>query len=152
MNEYIFLDTWVLSEFTKDTEKCRKLAEFISANDLCVVADIFTFIEIYNPQWRTKNNDRSRRTIDFLSEQNFVLVDHQNVWDKVLLDKYRSYLSLPYDFSSVGYDQEVIRKILSGFLKNKEWWIKLNPHLNIEILHKNIKKEKRIGTDTLKRN
>jgi len=48
MTQYLFLDNWVLSNYTKG-EKLHSLARFIQENKYTIAIDSLAFVELYNP-------------------------------------------------------------------------------------------------------
>lgn len=80
MPGYIFLDNWVLSDYTKDNKR-HLLSEFIRKNNYSILVDSLSFTELYNPQWQnSKENDRTARVAEFLGQHSCVIVNPQNVW------------------------------------------------------------------------
>jgi len=131
MTSYIFLDTWVLAEFTKNEELLEKLYNFIVDNDLLVIIDIYTIIEIYDTKWMLKENERGTRTAGFLSKLRCVVIDHKVVWEKVLFSNDQAPDELPIGMLFSDHTPTTMFFTLLTFLQGTKWWLNINPHLDI---------------------
>jgi hypothetical protein len=78
--KYLFLDNWVLSDYTKD-EDMHLLSEFIQRNDYTILIDSLSLAELYNPDWRgSAGKDRTARAAELLGQHSCMIVDPQMVW------------------------------------------------------------------------
>lgn len=82
MPNYIFLDNWVLSDYTKE-EKRHLLSEFIHQNDYTVLINGLSAVELYNPGWQNAtdaDNERAYRAAKFLSEHPCLIIRPESVF------------------------------------------------------------------------
>ncbi|HEY4035664.1 MAG TPA: hypothetical protein VGL94_17035 [Ktedonobacteraceae bacterium] len=79
MPKYIFLDTWVLSDYTK-AEYVQKLENFIKSNDYTIVFSGLSMAESYNPGWQGGGiEEQGARVASFLGNQHCVIVRPEKV-------------------------------------------------------------------------
>lgn len=75
MNQYIFLDNWVLSDYTKP-DRQPYLSKYLEKNRFTVIIDSLSLTELYNPGWQNaQDGDRTARATDFLSRHPTIIVD-----------------------------------------------------------------------------
>lgn len=82
MPNYIFLDNWVLSDYTKE-DKRHLLSEFIHQNDYTILINGLSAVELYNPGWQNAteaDNERTYRAAKFLSEHSCIIVRPERVF------------------------------------------------------------------------
>lgn len=80
MPSYIFLDNWVLSDFTDEDWK-DQLSQFIHRNNFTILINGLSATEIYNPGWKDAGeSERTIRIANFLSQHPCVIVNPQNVF------------------------------------------------------------------------
>src|SRR5215212_1493666 len=80
MSKYLFLDNWVLSDYTT-TERLHLLSDFIRKNNYTIMIDALSFTELYNPGWeKASGDDRTARAAELLGQHRCVIVDPQKVW------------------------------------------------------------------------
>jgi hypothetical protein len=80
MSNYVFLDTWVLSEYTKPSKQ-HLLSDFIRSNNYTVLIDSLSVTELYNPGWREAiSEERVSRVTRFLGQHPYAIVDPQDVF------------------------------------------------------------------------
>lgn len=99
MPKYIFLDNWVLSDYTKE-DKQQLLSEFIRRNNYTVLINGLSATELYNPGWQqAKNTDRTNRAARFLSQHPCVVVRPEKVF-KVEIESFPAIVEyLPTELS-----------------------------------------------------
>lgn len=79
MSPYIFLDNWVLSGYTKGDD-ANYLSAFIRSNDLTILVDSTSLLELYNPNWsKAPSIDRTRTASQFLADHSCAIVDSQEL-------------------------------------------------------------------------
>lgn len=84
MTKYLFLDNWVLSNYTKG-EKLHSLSQFIQENEYTIAIDSLSFVELYNPNWEGAGDDeRGIRAVNLLSRHPLVIVDPLKIWNSEL--------------------------------------------------------------------
>jgi len=99
MTKYIFLDNWVLSNYTKG-EKLHSLSRFVQENKYTVVIDSLSFVELYNPNWEVAGDDeRGIRAVNLLSQHPLVIVDPSKVWISELEGFPRKLETLPTELN-----------------------------------------------------
>ena len=98
MKKYIFLDNWVLSDFTR-TDKRDMLSDYIQDNGLSILINRATVAELYNPGWQhSKVNDRGARVAEFIAQHPSAIIHPDRVFQSEI-DNYPSQLTnLPIDF------------------------------------------------------
>ncbi len=82
MPGYIFLDTNILSDYTKK-ENVTALSAFVRRNEYTIIINSLLLIEIYNQGWETatdKDEERGARVVRFLSREHCVVVDPMDLW------------------------------------------------------------------------
>ena len=80
MTNYLFLDNWVLSNYTKG-EKLHSLSKFIQDNNYTIAIDSLSFVELYNPNWEAAGeDDRGIRAVNLLAQHPLVIVDPSRIW------------------------------------------------------------------------
>lgn len=79
---YIFLDNWVLSNYTL-AERIHLLSAFLNRNRLTILFDSLSLVELYNPKGRP--GDRVSRAARFLEEHDCVIVDPEKVFRAELM-------------------------------------------------------------------
>ena len=81
MPKYIFLDNWVLENYTTQ-DKVNYLSDFITKNDLTVLITTLLLTEVYHSGWsnhRDPDQERGNRVIKFLTQHPCVIVHPRNV-------------------------------------------------------------------------
>jgi hypothetical protein len=76
-DKFIFLDTWVLSDYTHG-ERLARLSEFINREGLTIVVTSLSMTELYNPNGQP--GDRVSRAAGFLAGHRCVIVDPHSVF------------------------------------------------------------------------
>jgi hypothetical protein len=80
MVNYIFLDNWALSDFTKEDNQ-HLLSKFICRNDYKLLFNGLSAVELYNPGWQhTQGDDRTTRVARFLSQHPCAIVRPEKVF------------------------------------------------------------------------
>lgn len=80
MPSYIFLDNWVLSDFTGEDWKDR-LSKFIHRNNFTILINGLSATELYNPGWKQAGgSDRTSRVAKFLSQHPCAVVNPEKVF------------------------------------------------------------------------
>jgi hypothetical protein len=80
MPKYIFLDTNILSDYTKK-HKFNALSQFVQRNDYTIVVNSLLLVELYNEGWEGGDDDeRGARIVRFLGSQHCVIVDPMKLW------------------------------------------------------------------------
>ena len=80
MPKYLFLDNWVLADYTRlDTQPL--LSELIRKNDYTILISGLTATELYNPGWqKAETTDRTIRAARFLSQHPCAIVRPERVF------------------------------------------------------------------------
>lgn len=82
MPKYIFLDTWLLDDYTK-ADKVDTLAVFIARNQYTVVISSLLLTELYNEKWEGEGEkERGWRIVNFLSGQQYVIAHPEAIWQQ----------------------------------------------------------------------
>jgi hypothetical protein len=82
MSKYIFLDSWVLSDYTKAAH-AQQLAHFIQSNGYTIVFNGLSMTEVYNPGWKgAEHEERGANIAQFLGGQHCVVIEPEEVWNK----------------------------------------------------------------------
>jgi hypothetical protein len=80
MPKYIFLDTNILSDYTKK-DKFIALYDFVGRNDYTIIVNSLLLVELFNNGWEGgDDNERGVRVVRFLSSRHCVIVDPMKVW------------------------------------------------------------------------
>jgi hypothetical protein len=80
MPDYIFLDSWVLSDYTKEG-KGDLLSKLIRENNYTILINGISAVELYNPSWQeAENNDRTSRAARFLSRHSCAVIRPEKVF------------------------------------------------------------------------
>ena len=77
MPKYIFLDNWVLDQYTRE-DKVAELSEFITKNKFVILITTLLLTELYNPGWENATNpeqERGYRVVKFLAQHQCVIAD-----------------------------------------------------------------------------
>lgn len=83
MPKYIFLDTNILSDYTK-TEHVNALSAYIRRYDFTIIISSLLLIELYNEGWegaKDKDEERGLRVVRFLSGEHCVIADPMDTWN-----------------------------------------------------------------------
>jgi hypothetical protein len=77
---YVFLDTWVLQDYTKPAWR-QRLADFIARQGFTVVTTSLLLTELYNEGWLSGGpNERGARVADFLASEHCVIAHPHTIW------------------------------------------------------------------------
>jgi len=127
---YIFLDTFILCNFTKNNIY-KKLVSFIQENDLIIVISELSFVELYNPNFNIKLNekDRTQRISKLLSVAQFVIFDYKLIWDKEVKAYPDKLKSLPIKLTSNDIFKNNIEQAILKLFRNEY----MNYGVNIDI-------------------
>lgn len=80
MSNYIFLDTWVLSDYIKEGKQ-HLLSELIRRNRYTILINGLSAVELYNPGWQhVESSDRTIRVASFLSQHSCAIVRPERVF------------------------------------------------------------------------
>ncbi len=118
MRRYIFLDNWVLSNYTKGDNQ-NLLSAFIYENNLTVIINTLSLIELYNPGWQqSQGEDRTIKATEFLSRHSSVIVDPVKVF-KAEIQEYPNRLKdlpieLDLDSISIQHRKQSLLMFLRG--------------------------------------
>lgn len=118
MFKYIFLDTWVLSDYTKN-HKWLLLSEFIHKNNYTILFDGIGATELYNPGWQqTNDGDRMYRAAKFLSQHPCHIIRPENVFRAEIQHYPSPLVELPVERSMDDFPLEnkfpALLSVLSG--------------------------------------
>ena len=93
-SNFIVADTWVLVNCTRGMT-ANKFSRMLNDLNLTIIVDIYTLVELYNPEWyRLPFIGRTRNASEFLIDHPSVLINPQ----ELILTEIRSYpssLSIP---------------------------------------------------------
>jgi hypothetical protein len=82
MPKYIFLDTNILSDYTKK-DQYKALSDFVRRNGYTVIASSLLLTELYNEGWEGGDeNERGARVVRFFSEHQCVIADPTAIWQR----------------------------------------------------------------------
>jgi len=119
---YLFLDTFILVNFTKND---------IQENDLTIIISGLSFVELYNPNFDKKPNekDRTQRVSKLLSVVKFVISDYELIWDKEVKAYPNKLKSLPIKLNSKNIFKNNIEQVILKLFRNEC----MNYGVNIDI-------------------
>ncbi|MCD4829613.1 MAG: hypothetical protein K8R90_09335 [Candidatus Cloacimonetes bacterium] len=143
MADYIFLDTSVLLHFTNDPSNSEKLSRFIHNNDLSIMLNEYSFIELYNPNKGHSKSDRVDRICQFLSKHPLYIIETEKLWKMAIIMLPSQSYELPTLFPFPQSSPEEKRRILIGFLRAENWWLKRHPDLDIRGLNKRYRRPRK---------
>lgn len=123
MNNYIFLDNWVLSDFTKPDKK-QYLSNYLRKNNFTILIDTLSFVELYNPGWENaQENDRTTRAIDLICQHPTIIVDPVKVFRAEIINYPHSVSNLPIELDLEVMNIEHRRLSLKLFLHSDTLFI-----------------------------
>lgn len=80
MSNYIFLDTWVLSDYTTE-DKQPLLSELIRAENYTILINGLSAVELSNPGWQqAEDSDRTIRAARFLGQHSCAIVRPERIF------------------------------------------------------------------------
>ena len=98
MSRYIFLDNWVLSDYTKP-DRQPYLLKYLEKNQFTVIIDSLSLTELYNPGWQNAPAvDRTARVTDFLSQHPVIIVDPVKLFRAEIENYPNPVQTLPIEF------------------------------------------------------
>lgn len=123
MRNYIFLDNWALSNYTKD-DKQELLSTFIHRNHYTIIINSISFTEMFNPGWQgAKTPDRTIRAMRFLSHHPCVFIYPHTVF-KAEIDAFPNRLhELPIDLDLEAIPSKERLPTLLSFLRGDEVFV-----------------------------
>ncbi len=140
MRRYIFLDNWVLADFTK-SDRQPYLSSYIKNKQLTVILDSLSLTELYNPGWEnTQENDRISRATNFLSKHPTIIVDPVKVFRAEIENYPKLIQDLPLELDLEVMSAEHREQSLKLLLHHDELFI--NQGKDIRTWVENYKKEK----------
>ena len=140
MSRYIFLDNWVLSDYTKP-DRLPYLSSYIKSNHLTVIIDSLSLTELYNPGWKNaQQNDRTARAANFISKHPTIIVDPVKLFRAEIESYPQLVQSLPIELDFEVMSIENREQSLKLFLHHDELFI--NQGKDIRIWAENYEKEK----------
>ena len=140
MSHFIFLDNWVLSDYTKP-DRLLHLSSYIKSKQLTVVIDSLSLTELYNPGWENaREDDRVARTTKFIGKHPTVIIDPVKVFRSEIEIYPQQIQSLPTELDFEVMSTENREQALRLFLHHDELFIKQGK--DIRIWAENYKKVK----------
>lgn len=140
MSRYIFLDNWVLSDYTK-SDKQPYLSRYIKSNELTIIIDSLSLTELYNPGWeKAPESDRVARVTSFIRSHPTMLVDPVKVFRAEIQNYPQRIQSLPIELDLTGMPPENREQSLRLFLRHDELFISQGK--DIRMWAENYKKER----------
>ena len=118
MSKYIFLDNWVLSDYTKP-DKQPYLSKYLEKNLFTVIIDSLSLTELYNPGWQNaQEGDRTERATDFLSRHPVMIVDSAKLFRAEIESYPNPVLNLPIELDletlPAEYRKQTLKLLLQG--------------------------------------
>jgi len=115
MSKYVFLDNWVLSDYTK-SDRLPYLSDYIKNNHLTVLIDSLSLTELYNPGWANASDDRTSRATTFISKHPTIVVDPMQLIRAEIQNYPEPVQSLPVELDLEIMSEEDRKQSLSQFL------------------------------------
>jgi hypothetical protein len=140
MSRYIFLDNWVLSDYTKP-DKLPYLSSYIRNRELTIAIDSLSFTELYNPGWASaQGQDRMARAISFISTHATIIVDPVKLIRAEIENYPEPVQSLPIELDLDVMSEEDREESLTQFLHHDEVFLKQGKDIRVWV--ENYEKEK----------
>ena len=118
---YIFLDNWVLSNYTHDARR-GQLSAFLHRNDLTIAINSLSLTELYNPNG--KPGDRVSRATSFLAEHSCVIVNPANLFRAELQSYPDPLLGLPLELDLADLKSVHRAKALEFLLRRDDLYLR----------------------------
>ena len=137
MENYIFLDAWALSLYTKK-EREKLLSRFVLENDYTILINSATLVEAYNSGWRNANGEERMQAISrFLSKHRCAFIYPENVFGAEIRAFPNTLNSLPVDLNLHDVPADLRGSELLKFFREdasyvgqgknvREWFVNLN--------------------------
>ncbi len=140
MSRFIFLDNWVLSDYTKP-DRLPYLSSYIKSKQLTIVIDTLSLTELYNPGWQnTQEGDRVARATKLIGKHPTIIVDPVKVF-RAEIESYPLQIpSLPIELNLQVMPAENREQALRLFLHHDELFIQQGK--DIRVWAENYKKMK----------
>ena len=141
MEKFIFLDNWVLTEYTKEDKK-QYLSDYIFNNNLTILCTPFSFVEIYNPIINENDpRDRVSRFCKFISSHKTIIVEPEDVFRLEFFSYPNEINMIPCTLDLDEIKQEHRYIALINFFKRDVQYLKMGKDIADWIRnHKNLKK------------
>jgi hypothetical protein len=116
MSKYVFLDNWVLSDYTKP-DRLPYLSDYIKNNHLTVIIDSLSLTELYNPGCaNASGDDRTSRATTFISKHSTIIVDPIQLIRAEIQNYPDPVQSLPVELDLKNMSEEDRKQSLAQFL------------------------------------
>lgn len=140
MSKYIFLDNWVLSDYTK-SDRQPYLSSYIKNKQLTVVIDSLSLTELYNPGWEhAQENDRISRATNFIGKHPTVIIDPVKIF-RAEIENYPQHIqNLPIELNLETLSPENREQSLKLLLHHDESFISQGKDIRVWV--ENYEKEK----------
>jgi len=149
MSQYIFLDNWVLSDYTKPDVQ-DYLSIYIRNKQLTVVINSLSLTELYNPGWaNSQGNDRISRVAKFIKDHPTIIVDPVKIFRAEIENYPQPVQSLPIELDFATLPVEHREQALKLFLQHDKLF--LNQGKDIRIWVESYKKEKSNWLDNVEK-
>lgn len=140
MSQYIFLDNWVLSDYTK-SDRQPYLSGYIKNKQLIIAIDSLSLTELYNPGWENaQENDRIVRATNFIARHPTVIIDPVKIFRAEIENYPQRVQRLPIELDLEAMSTENRKQSLNLFLHYDELFI--NQGKDIRVWVEKYKKEK----------
>jgi hypothetical protein len=124
MRKYVFLDNWVLNNYTK-VDWQLLLSDFIKKNNFTIIVNSLLFVEMYNPGWNeTYDEDRTIRALRFLSEHNSIIINPEKVYAAEIEAYPNKLTELPIELNLEDLPEHLRVQTLLNFLRGDDLFIK----------------------------
>jgi len=149
MSQYIFLDNWVLSDYTKP-DRLAYLSSYIKNKQLTVVIDSLSLTELYNPGWENaQENDRVTRATNFIGKHPTIIIDPVKIIRAEIENYPQRIQSLPIELDFEVMSIENREQSLKLFLHHDELFIKQGK--DIRVWAENYQREKSEWLDNIEK-
>jgi hypothetical protein len=135
MHKYLFLDNWVLSDYTKNGRQ-EALSAYVNANEFTVVVNSLLLVEMFNPCWEgSVCDDRVSRAVRLLSKHHCVVL-HPHAVIRAEIEAYPNRLEqLPADLDLDDIPAEHRATTLLRFLRGDDLFLRQGKDIGQWAMH-----------------
>ena len=131
MSRYIFLDNWVISDYTKP-DKQSYLSKYLEENQFTIIIDSLSLTELYNPGWQnTLAGERTARATNFLSKHPVIIVDPVKLFRAEIENYPKLVHNLPIELDMETLPAEHRKQTLKMFLQGDQLFIAQGKDINV---------------------
>ena len=150
MSQYIFLDNWVLSDYTKP-DKQHYLSKYLEKNQFTIIIDSLSLTELYNPGWKNMPaGERTTRATNFLSRHPVIIVDPEKLFRAEIENYPNQVHTLPIELDMETLSAEHRKQTLKLFLQGDSLFIAQGKDIKVWFQnYENLKSEWLNDIDTI---